>query len=261
MEQTLEKKKAGLSSLSLRAIAFLFLIIALVGEVIFQNTLLNISQHDSESLLQAMQGSETVMLYASLALAMQALGTCAVPLFAFLCVQGGINTKSFTKYLVRVGLLSLICEIPYNFAVSGKLLDLTTRNPVFSVVFAVIMMYFYRRYAEKTTVNTLIKLAVTVAAIAWVSILRADEGLPMILLVAVLWALREKPTFRTLAGCVVATACSIISPFYSLSLFAFIFIHLYNGEKGGDNKVVNYAAYPVILVFVVMTAYMLKSMM
>ena len=260
MEHPLEKKKTGLSSLSLRAIAFLFLVIGIVGEVIFQNTLLNISQHDSESLLAAMQGSETVMLYASLALAMQAIGTCAVPLFAFLCVQGGENTKSFTKYLTRVAILALICEIPYNLAVSGKWIDISARNPVFSIVFAVIMMYFYKRYAEKSGMNTAIKLAVTVAAIAWVSILRVDEGIPVMLLVAVLWTLREKPTFRTLAGCVVATACSIISPFYSLSLFAFIFIHLYNGEKGGDNKVVNYAAYPVFLVFVVLTAYMIKTM-
>ena len=39
----------------------------------------------------------------------------------------------------------------------------------------------------------------------------------------------------------------LISPLYALAPLAFLAIHFYNGEKGTGNMIVNYAAYPVLL--------------
>ena len=77
--------------------------------------------------------------------------------------------------------------------------------------------------------------------------LRIDEGTPLVILVAVLWALRNKPVYRNIGGCITAIACSLLSPYYVASPMAFLALHFYNGEKGEGNQLVNYLAYPVIL--------------
>ena len=109
------------------------------------------------------------------------------------------------------------------------------------------MLYFYRRYQDKGMGGFAIKAAVTVAAVLWAGMLRIDSGVPCLILTMVLWACRKKPLYRTFAGCVAAVVCSALSPFYLASPMGFMAVHGYNGEKGADNRIINYLAYPVLL--------------
>ena len=123
-----------------------------------------------------------------------------------------------------------------------------SRNPAFALVVCLAVLYFYNRYSEKSFNNFFIKAFVTLAALLWMGMLQIDEGSPLLLLTAVIWAVRNKPSFRAIIGCTAGFVCTIFSLFYLACPFSFLAIHLYNGEKGEQSRVINYLSYPVILV-------------
>lgn len=250
MERIRDTQTSGLTGGALHTWGVLFLAVGIVGKSILQNRLLNLGQVSAQQLLEAMQGSDTVMIYATLALVMQALETCAVPIFAFLLAEGVQHTANFRNYCLRVTGLAVLSEIPYNLAMSGKLLDLSGRNPVFGLVMALAMVYFYRRFPEKSVSHVLIRVVVTVSAILWCSMLSVKYGGCLIFLFAVMWMLRKNPSVRNIAGASAALVCSLTSMFFLASPMGVLTIHFYNGEKGEQNRAVTYLAYPVLLLAV-----------
>lgn len=253
MERLKKHAHSGLNSNGLRTWGMLFVAIGILSQGLLQNRILGIGTLTGQQLLEAMSASQQTMILATAALLMQAAGTCAVPLFAFLLVEGFLHTKNYLKYLVRVAGVALLSEIPYNLAMSSKLLDLSSRNPAFGLALSLILLYFFRRYGEKSAQNTMIKLIVLIAAVLWSMMLNIQNGLMLVLTVSVLWALREKPQMRILIGAVTSVAFTVLSPYYLASPMAYLSIHLYNGEPGSENRWVNYLAYPVILLIIALT--------
>ena len=250
MERIRDTKNVGITGAGLRTWGMLFLTVGIVGKAILQNRLLRLGAVTPQQLLEAMQGSNAVMLYATLALVMQALETCAVPIFAFLLAEGAQHTSNFRNYCVRVAGLALASEIPYNLAMSGKLVDLSSRNPVFGLVICLMILFFYRRFPEKKAGQILLRGLVTVAALVWCSMLSIQYGSSFVVIFVVLWAFRAKPMLRSMAGAAASILCCLFSMFFLAAPMGFLAIHFYNGEKGADNRWVNYLAYPVLLLMI-----------
>ena len=250
MERIQDRKPSGLNSNALRAWGMAFLALGVVGRCILQNRLLCLGQVSPMELVEAMQNSGAVMVLATAALVLQAVETCAVPIFAFLLAEGGQRTSNLPKYILRVGVLALAAEIPYNLAVSGKFLDLGSRNPVFGCLLGLVMLWFCRRYDGKGLSRAAIRAVVTLAAMLWCRMLSVSHGPALVLVLAVLWAFREKPMLRGIAGAMAALVCSLGSMFYLASPMGLLAVHFYNGEKGPDNRTVSYLAYPVLLLAV-----------
>lgn len=250
MERIREKKASGISRNALRTWGMFFLTLGIVGRSILQNRLLGLSSITAQELLDIMNGSEAAMVYATVGLVMEAIETCALPIFAFLLANGVQHTSNFWKYFGRVLGVAVLSEIPYNLAMSGKLFDFSSRNPVFGLVLAMIALYSYGKYTEKSAKNTLIKGVVTLAACLWCSMLSVAYGASMVIVVAVLWAFRKKPMLRNVAGATASILCSLSSLLMMAAPMGILAVHYYNGEKGEDNALVNYLAYPVILLVV-----------
>lgn len=245
MERIGERRETGLTSTALRTWGFLFVLLGAAGMGIVQNNLLDMDGLTMEGMVQAMQQSETVMILATVALVLQAAEACAVPFFAFLLVEGVGHTSSFKNYVLRVGALALISELPYNLAMTGNLIHMDSRNPVFGLLVCLVMLYLYRNFK-----NVLLKVLITAAGVVWCEMLGIDHGSCTLLLVAALWAMRKKPQFRLFVACTVAVVCSIISPFYLAAPMSFIAIHMYNGKLGERSWLVNYLCYPAIMLVV-----------
>jgi hypothetical protein len=173
---------------------------------------------------------------------------CAIPIFAFLLVEGVQNTSNLNKYLVRVVGLAFLCEIPYNLAMTGAFWDTSSRNPVFGLAFGMGMLYLFRLYGDNTISRRLLRVAITAAAVLWPMMLRIQDGACCVIMVAVFWLCRDKKQFRTFAGCAAGAICSLLSIYYLAIPMAFMAIHFYRGEKGEENKVINYLAYPALLI-------------
>ena len=55
---------------------------------------------------------------------------------------------------------------------------------------------------------------------------------------------------RSMAGAAASILCCLFSMFFLAAPMGFLAIHFYNGEKGADNRWVNYLAYPVLLLMI-----------
>ncbi len=238
---------SGISANALRAWGMMFLLVGVVGRGILQNHFLGLGQVSSQQLLEIMQSSDTAMVMATVSLVMQAMETCAVPIFALLLIVGVQKTSDFRAYLLRVSGAAVLTEIPYDLAISGKILDFSTRNPVYGMALSLVMLYFYRRYAQPGFKNVLIKVVVTLSALLWPVMLKIEFGTATVLIVCILWIFRRRPMYRNFAGATAAIVCSLTSPFFLASPMGFLAIHLYNGEKGDENRLLNYLAYPAML--------------
>lgn len=225
----------------------LFLAAGVISRGVIQNHILGFSDMNAQQMLTVLESSSSAMQFVTLSIVLQALETCAAPIFAILLVEGILRTSDFTKYFLRVLGLALFTEIPYNLAMGKGVLDFGSRNPVFALVLGMLLIYYYKRYSAKGTKNLLIRILVTIAALLWTKMLTIHFGAPMIILLVVLWALRTKPVYRNFAGVSAAICCSLFSPYFLLSPMGFVAIHTCNWEKGEENRLVNYLMYPVML--------------
>jgi len=240
----------GISAGALHGWGMLFAALGVMGRGVLQNRLLGLGETTPQALLEAMQASDSTMAIATVSLVCQALETCAIPFFALLLVEGFRHTSDFRKYLLRVLGAAVLSEIPYNLAMSGKLVDLSSRNPVFGVALALVMLYFYSRFSGKSGKDLAIKALITLAALLWPVMLGITFGSALVLTAAVMWIFREKPLQRNIGGACAVILCSLSSPFYLAAPMGVLGAHFYNGEKGEDNRLINYLAYPVLLLFV-----------
>ncbi len=250
MERINERKPSGISGRMLRVWGMIFLTLGVFGRGILQGRFLGIGTVTGSELLEIMSSSGAAMGVASLSLVLQAIETCAAPVFALLTVEGVLHTASMKNYVLRVFYLALVTEIPYNLAITGRLLNSGELNPVFGILLCLIMLWFYKRYEEKGWKNTAIKAVVTLAAILWAQMLGIAFGACMVILTAVLWVMRRWPNYRGFVGAAAAMVCCLISPFFLASPMGFLAVHAYNGEPGELNRYVKYLAYPVILLVI-----------
>ena len=247
MERLRTERPKGLTCAGIRKWGMLFLILGMFGHSIILTRYLGIAHMTSDQLLQAMNSGSGVMTAVTFALISKFVEACGGPIFCFLLVEGMVHTVNAPKYIFRVLGVAVLSEIPYNFAMTGNLLDTSSRNPVFGMLMALILLYLYTRYAEKKMINLLLKAAFTVAAVFWTGLLRIDSGAICVFLAAVFWGFRKKPNIRNLVGGAAAMLCSFLSIFFMVAPMGMMVLHFYNGEKGEENRLVSYLFYPVVL--------------
>lgn len=230
-------------------IGMLTVTLGMFGRGILGNRVLGLHVNTQEQVLELLDISGG-MAAAAVALALEALESCAVPIFAMLLVEGFEKTSDVKKYILRVSGVAVISELPYNFALTGVFWDPSSKNPVFAMVLALIMLYLYRYYADNQPQNMMIKLLVTVAALIWAVMFGIDYGLILLIVVWVLWVFRERPLLRYLLASAAAISCCIGKPLYMFAPFGFLLVYFYNGEQGPVNKVLHYMLYPFMLLMV-----------
>ena len=250
MERLTGNQKTGITTVGLRNWGMLFLICGIISRGILQNRMLGMAGATNEQLMDTMMNNPDAFGIATLALVLQAMESCAAPIFCFLLLDGFLHTQNFVKYLTRVTVTALASEIPYNYALEGKLFVMDSRNPVFGLVLCLVMLSLFQQYGAKGFKNVAIKFAVFLAALVWAGMLKIQDGNCCVVITALLWLVRNKQNYRILMGCSGSVACMLFSPFYVAAPMGFMPIHFYNGEKGEESRALRYAMYPAILVLV-----------
>ena len=250
MERLGNARPTGMHANALKTWGMVFAMAGILGRSILQNRLLGVGSISGMELISLMQESQGAMAVATVALLLQAMETCAVPIFAFALVEGFQHTSDWKKYLVRLLGIALLSEIPYNLAINQRVFALGSVNPVFGLVLGLILLWLYQHFACKK----LVCVIAAVAGIAWAFMLQVEHGIPMLLLVTVLWIFRKKPMLRGFAGAAVAVVCTVGSMFYLAAPMGFLAIHTYNGEKGEGNRLVSYLFYPVAVLLIGLAA-------
>lgn len=241
---------------ALRVFGALFLMSGLMG-ILMQTQVLGTGTMTGEQLLELMVSDTSAATLVAISLVFYSLEACAVPLYAFLLVEGATHTSNFGKYMARVLGLAILCQLPYNLVTTGDVMVMQNLNPVFAIVMSMVMLYFFRRFSEKKLEHFVIKALAVIGTFLWSNMLGISHGAVCVLLTAVLWALRGKENLQTLAGMIVAFASCIFSLFYIAAPISFLILHFYEGEKGNSSRLVNYGVYPALLVtFGILSAFL-----
>lgn len=254
MEILRRNRSRGITATALRVWGMLFIAAGAISRCVLQNTILGLGSASAQEILALLNDSSANMALATAALALQAAECCAVPVFALLLVEGFSHTKNWKQYLLRVAVVAVISEVPYDLAMQGKLWDMSAQNPSIGLVLGMVVLYLYSRFSQPVASHKVLKVFISVAAILWAEMLNIEHGTPLVLMVALFWLMRNRTSLRGLFGAAVALLCTVVSPFYMAASMGCLPVHMYNGEQGESNKIVNYLAYPVILLAVVIAA-------
>lgn len=218
------------------------MLIQTIGISVVEMGMIHIDQYTQEQFSALLAEDSHMMFLAGVGSVMQLLGGMAVPLFAFLLVEGFLHTSNYRKYLLSVFLCALISEIPYDFAICQRLWEPTGQNALFSMTVSLLMLYFLRTAdAVKSAAGIFLKFLIVFGGVVWVSFLRAEYGFSIVLLTAVFYLFYARNGWKLFLGMLV----SLLHVTGPLSLYG---IWCYN-EVRTDRipKYVYYLFYPLHL--------------
>lgn len=220
---------------------------------VIQNGIIQVSQYGT-GLAQALKDDPNLMVISGWASAFQLIGGLAVPVFAFLLVEGFLHTSSFRRYLLTMLGFAVISEVPYDLAMNDTLWTMTSQNALFTYAICLVMLYGLRLFVGKKGARyRLIQVIMILAAILWSSFFRCNFGLCTILLVAVYYLFYDMKGVRVLIGCGVSSMY-VTGPLSGYALWN------YTGERGRNkNKYVFYVLYPLHLLVLGLIAHFMAA--
>ncbi len=177
----------------------------------------------------------------SLLLLMSKFGRFAFPLFAFLLVEGFLNTKNRKKYCLNLFIFALISEIPFNLM--HHTLSYPIQNVMFTLLLGFIAMCSLEYFKDKPIINFL--SLVVLLVVSWY--LRADYRTAGLLFILLLYGLRKEKVIQ----CVTAP---ILLNMKAMVLLSLLLTCMYNGKRGFIKtpflKYFFYAFYPLHMLII-----------
>lgn len=171
-------------------------------------------------------------------MAFRVIGRISFPIYCFLIVEGFYHTSDIKRYIKRLAVFAVISEIPFNYMISGTLVDLKHQNVFFTLLIGLLTIYFINR-----TINEFYKSLILVAGAVLAVLLMTDYSAYGVVLIYVFYRMRDK---RVLSCGIMAVMSFLVSMIQGAAALAVVPIYLYNGRKGpafADNKPWKYAFY------------------
>lgn len=168
---------------------------------------------------------------------MRGIGRLAFPIFCYFIAVGAVKAKSRRKYLLRLGILALLCEVPFDLMQAGRFPVWSQQNTVFTLFLGLLGISLFEKARKKRNRDLLSLLAPggLLLCLAAARLMGADYGMPGVLLIYgfYLWQtdLADIPYYPFLLMMMMA-ALWIHNPIQLISLLAFFLIFLYNGALG-----------------------------
>lgn len=163
---------------------------------------------------------------------MRKIGRLAFPLFCFLLTEGFVHTGNRLRYCSNLLAFALLSELPYNIIHSGNLLYPNAQNIFFTLLLGLLVLCLLESPWQLGY-----KLLILLPGVLLVPYLNVSYGRNGVLLILLIYALRQRPLLRGLLS------LPLLSGGYAAWL-AFIPISLYNGKRGFiRGKALKYAFY------------------
>lgn len=235
-------KTPDITADGLKMFACVTMLIQYIGIVIVEKGIIHLEQYTQAGLSEAMAEDSRLMTWAGVGSVMQLVGGLALPIFAFLLVEGFLNTSDYKKYLMSMVLFALISEVPYDFAMSGRLWDWSGQNAMTGMCISLLMLYFLRMFQERKGFERgVIQAVIVVCAVIWAALFRVQYGLCTVLLTAIFYIFYARNVLKTVLGI-------IVSLLYVTGPLSFYGIWCYTGERRDRlPKYAYYAFYPLML--------------
>ncbi len=260
-EQTLKQsrtpdqmqKRKGISGSTLKIIAVIIMLIDHVATVILYRMMVargyqDIMNSADVSVMTEWAAENRVLFYTQFA--MKLIGRIALPIFCFLLVEGFRKTRDIRKYMLRIAAFALISEIPFDLAVSGKVLEFGNQNVYFTLFFGLVFMYACEYFQSKKSSGVWMAVSLFVTMLL-AQLLQTDYGAVGVLVIALMYIYRSSRMKSLTLSCAVLSVMSISE---MTAFLAVIPASLYNGKRGLKLKYFFYVFYPAHLLILYLIA-------
>ncbi|MDY5881433.1 MAG: TraX family protein [Oscillospiraceae bacterium] len=195
---------------------------------------------------------------------LRCVGRLAFPLFAFMAVEGYLHTRSLKKYLLRLLMLAVISEIPFDLLVSGSVFDPMHQNVIWTIILGLCCIRAFENISAGR--KMMLSAVVIIASLAAAIIARADYSSAGVLTLLAFYAFRGNTVrcrlmqLLSLAfiNLVLLGGIEFAFPYQALAVLSLPIIWLYDGSQGPHNgfiKAANYLFYPAhILILALFSA-------
>ena len=168
-------------------------------------------------------------------------GRIAFPLFMFFLVEGFFKTRNRLRYLLYLIIFGIISEIPFDLCQSAVIFQPYSNNVMFTLALTLVMIWIIDELRRPTKIFWYPISIVIVAGTCLLSmILGLDYEWHGILIGYFFYIFYNNPIFAIIGGYL-----SLIKTPWALLVFGLTLT--YNGERGKQNKILNYSFYPVHL--------------
>ena len=184
---------------------------------------------------------------------LRCVGRLAFPLFAFMAVEGYLHTRSLKKYLLRLLMLAVISEIPFDLLVSGSVFDPMHQNVIWTIILGLCCIRAFENISAD--LKKMLSAIVIIASLAAAIIARVDYSSAGVLTLLAFYAFRGNTVrcrlmqLLSLAfiNLVLLGGIGFAFPYQALAVLSLPIIWLYDGSQGPHNgfiKTANYLFYP-----------------
>ena len=168
-------------------------------------------------------------------------GRIAFPLFMFFLVEGFFKTRNRLRYLLYLIIFGIISEIPFDLCQSAVIFQPYSNNVMFTLALTLVMIWIIDELKVPTKIFW---YPISIVIVAGTCLLSMIWGLDYewhgILIGYFFYIFRNNPIFAIIGGYL-----SLIKTPWALLGFGLTLT--YNGERGKQNKILNYSFYPVHL--------------
>lgn len=180
---------------------------------------------------------------------LRSVGRLAFPIYCFLLAEGSVHTRNPKRYALRLLIVAVLAELPYDLALYGSL------SWQHQSVMVTLLLGFAMLEVMKKCSKTALKLLAVIPFALLAEGLRTDYGADGILVIALFALTRELPhkTIWQFLGlwCIFSPSHLMMINWIGglsvtiqeLAVLALVPISLYSGRKSINNKAVQWAFY------------------
>ena len=190
------------------------------------------------------------------------LGRLAFPIFCFFIAEGYRHTHNAWRYAWRMLLFGFLSEVLFDYAFRRVWFSTEWQNIYFTLFLGLAVLIGWDLVTQKDFLQCswwrkLIALAGLAFGVFLGFRLRTDYYGWGVLMIFVMYILRDHPLWRDLAAAAVLLLCGRSEIFALPSL---LLLHLYNGQRGRQNKNLFYWFYPGHLAFFCLLRFLLYGL-
>ncbi len=179
----------------------------------------------------------------------------AMPIFAFLLVEGFRWSKSLEKFMLCMAVAAVVTEPFYDYACTGSWINFDAwngQNFLASLFLCQLELFFLNYLGGTKRGKTFQSWALILGVVLWAFFLNIRGGVFMALAVGVMYLFRDQPRIWN-----ILTAVASMS-FYVTPALGLLPVSRYNEERGEYNKYIFYAAFPVMWAILAMVKLLMK---
>lgn len=165
------------------------------------------------------------------------IGRISFPIFAYVLVEGFYYTRDVNKYMLRLGVIALLSEIPFDLMASQKILEFGHQNVFFTLFLGILMLYLMSRM-----VNPLLQFAYAGIAMMAAEFLKTDYRYFGILIILWFYYWRSNKWVKYLGVAAIMLLFKGWTGYFTA--LALVPIALHNGKRGPKLKWFFYIFYP-----------------